>query len=347
MSDSFDHLVYLRIFEGCNVSCQHCFIPANPKRMTHEQLMDVPNQVGKFAVPGQTILLQWHGGEPTLFGAQWLREAIESIEADSRFVWRHGIQTNLMTYDAQWASLYRDHFGGEVGVSYDPAIRSFKGSNERYEEVFWRNLAKLIGDGLKPYMVITATKTLFESYPDAIFLYEQMADAGVRRLHLERVTPTGKARENWGQVGLSNAAYAQWMSRYLRAYVLWQRNNQDRLNVSPFDGLLLSAQAGGKAYGCWSDGCDTRFHTIDAGGYKPGCTAITAEIDNRRVKPESAIRIVDPRMARLLRQQDCGECDMRRICSSGCLSSPRFDESGECAGPKRFLEVVQQCAKAF
>lgn len=26
----FDHLVYLRIHEGCNLWCEHCYIPANP-----------------------------------------------------------------------------------------------------------------------------------------------------------------------------------------------------------------------------------------------------------------------------------------------------------------------------
>ena len=29
----FDHMLYMRLFEGCNVFCEHCFIPNNPKKM--------------------------------------------------------------------------------------------------------------------------------------------------------------------------------------------------------------------------------------------------------------------------------------------------------------------------
>ena len=42
---AFDHLVYLRVFEGCNLHCEHCFIPSNPKRMTMDDLKAVPEKV--------------------------------------------------------------------------------------------------------------------------------------------------------------------------------------------------------------------------------------------------------------------------------------------------------------
>lgn len=346
---AFDHLVYLRIFEGCNLHCEHCFIPSNPKKMTLEDFDRVPETVAGFAAPGSRILLQWHGGEPTIFGPDWLETAIGRVEAaGSQFSWQHGIQTNLLNYDASWAPLYHRHFGGEVGVSWDPGIRLMRrgdpSSNAAYEAVFWPNFEAMLADGLDAYVVVTFTRTFVEHFRDPYRFFQMMEERGVRRVHLERVTRTGYARENWARVGLDNAEYSEAMARFLRAYwrylhVRHGTETHDRLHVSPFDGLIGSVErlcdgtAGG--YGCWSGNCDTRFHTIDANGYKAGCTAVTSEIDNKRAT--EILSFPDFTTARQERQWDCQTCQFRKICSSGCLASLMDDGSGECAGGQRLF----------
>lgn len=378
----FDHLIYLRVFEGCNLHCEHCFVPSNPKRMTLEQIAEVPRWARIFGAPGNTILVQWHGGEPTLFGAAWMREAIEAIESNGPDMhWHHGIQTNLMTYAPDWAEVYHDHFGGRIGVSWDPKVRLLRRdrpeTNALFEEKFWRNFEQALSDGLDPYLVITATKEFFNTFRNPIGFFQKMEDHGVYQLHLERITRTGYARDNWARLGLDNAEYSRNMARFLTAYIAWLRSHPDsRLSVSPFDGLILSVQglvadreaascgcgkpSGGggsaagcvgsgdfvgtaaaepalqtrtaKGYGCWSGKCDTRFHTIDANGYKLGCTALTSEVDNPRAKPGDILDFPDPTRARDARRDRCGTCQFRPICSSGCLAVDIEDGSGECSG---------------
>lgn len=354
---AYDHLVYLRVFEGCNLHCQHCFIPSNPKRMTAEDIARVPEDVRKIAPPGSTILLQWHGGEPTMFGAAWLREAIESIEASGpEYKWVHGIQTNLLTYDESWAHLYKDHFGGNVGVSWDQGIRLLRrndpASSAAFEKVFWPKLQKLIDDGLSPYLVVTGTKVFFEHFRNPVDFFEMLAARGIRRGHIERITETGYARENWERVGVSNGEWSRHMSRFLRAYVRWHQaveGGRD-LQLSPFDGLVQSAQsliAGTpKASGCLSGSCDTTFHTIDSNGYKRGCTAITSEYDNKRADKDRALRITDPVAARKDRQIfNCHLCEFRPICKSGCLAIDFDDGSGECSGGSILLTTAKKVAE--
>jgi radical SAM protein with 4Fe4S-binding SPASM domain len=107
------------------------------------------------------------------------------------------------------------------------------------------------------------------------------------------------------------------------------------VHLSPFDGLnesldrLANELTGGA--GCLSGVCDTRFHTIDANGYKRGCTAVTSEVDNKNAG-DQVVQIHDFRMARFMRQKSCEGCEFRPICSSGCLASDKWDESGECSG---------------
>lgn len=352
-NDSFDHLVYVRIFEGCNLACEHCFIPPNPKVMTPESLSKVPEIVSGFAKPGQTILIQWHGGEPTLLGPDIVRNSIEAWKTRSpEYNWRFGIQTNLTTYNDAWKQLYRDHFDGQVGVSWDPEIRiERKGrpeTNKSFETSFWANMQQLVADGLEPYLVVTGTKIFFDTFRNPHDFFTLMRRYGITSGHIERLTRTGVARENWGRLGLSNLEYSRNMLRFGRAYFDQLRHSTNAANppvrLSPFDGLQKSlqrlerGQAGGS--GCLSGICDTRFHTIDANGYKTGCTAVTSEIDNKNADVKT-IQIADFRIARKMRQSSCVDCAFRTICSSGCLATDKWDGSGECSGGKKLFEGLR------
>lgn len=350
--ESFDHLVYLRIFEGCNLHCEHCFIPSNPKKMTLEQIRLLPENVSNFAKRGETILLQWHGGEPTALGADFVSQSIRSIEeAGSDYRWIHGIQTNLMNYNSEWRDIFKNHFDNSVGVSWDPEIRLLRrgrpDTNRQYEERFWENFEKLVDDGINPYLIITGTKVFFERFRNPFSLYEFLESKNVSHMHIERLTKTGYARESWGKIGVSNLEYSQYMARLAKAYFLLKsrpRKGPLNLHVSPFDGLMGSVErlhrgeTGG--YGCLSGACDTKFHTYDANGYKPGCTAINSEIDNKSAGVE-IINFVDLTSEREERQQSCTGCRYLPICSSGCMATTKIDYSGECSGGKTLFKEIE------
>lgn len=353
----FDHLVYMRVFEGCNLHCEHCFIPKNPKKMTHDSVVSSVADIARISKPGQTVLLQWHGGEPTMFGAAWLDEAIEKVEAaapDLNFI--HGIQTNLMTYSDEWADVYRRRFHGNVGVSYDPKIRLLRRdrpeTNAIYEERFWPALERLVADGLEPYVVLTATKVFFQTFRNPIKLFELLASRGVRKAHIERLTETGYARGNWDRLGVDNMEYSRGMSRILQAYRLWKNveGNGDRLHLSPFDGIMTSVEnlsKGAVGYGCWSGHCDTRFHTVDSSGYKMGCTALTSEVDNKAADGEFLAFPKGYAQARKDRQiVNCTGCPFRSICSSGCLAVSMDDGSGECSGGRTLFSTAAKLHEA-
>ncbi|MDU8351249.1 radical SAM protein [Pseudomonas syringae pv. actinidiae] len=348
-SPDFDHLFYLRIFEGCNLHCDHCFIPSNPKKMQISDFEHAASQIERVAAPGQNVLIQWHGGEPTALGPKYFRQAIETIDASKgarNYI--YGIQTNLMTYSDEWKSIYQEYFDSNIGVSWDFGIRKTKvgsKSNAEYEDVFWVNFERMLSDGIKPYVVITATKVLFEHFKNPFDLFDYLVSRGITHVHFERITKTGYARENWDVVGLSNKQYSEYMAAFYRAYVLYSRSQhtRDTLFISPFDGLKDSVvrlkNGGSGGYGCLSGACDTRFHTIDSTGYKKGCTALTSEYDNK-ASGENVIFFSDFKMARKLRQVDCTNCEFKTICSSGCLATDKSDGSGECSGAYTLFKTI-------
>ena len=352
--ESYDHLVYVRIFEGCNLRCKHCFIPANPKKMDMEDVRDIPNKLKGKVPTGAKVLLQWHGGEPTLLGPRWLKEAIEIVESCTEYEWVHGIQTNLLTYDREWRELYKEYFKGRVGVSYDPKIRVYNGdpnSNDRFENKFWGNFAELVQDGLEPYVIITGTNVFFKTYRNPYDLFNLMQSKGFKKMHIERITETGYARMHWDLVGVNNSDYAKNMSRIARAYVNWKKSpDYSEYFISPFDDLITSAKQMDngvyQSYGCLSGKCDTRFHTIDANGYKFGCTALNSEDDNKHSNNKLNINLSNISKDRVERTvYNCNLCEFRPICISGCLAVDFDDGSGECSGGRSLLNEIKHLSR--
>lgn len=395
-SYNYDHMVYIRLFEGCNLHCEHCFIPSNPKKIepSFYENNGVTQELIKYGKikENDRVYIQWHGGEPTLLGVEYLKSAIENIHKDNRFKYMHGIQTNLMNFDKNtedWIQLYKDYFDSHLGVSWDYGIRHIKSntlsleeSNNKFEKQFWSNFSLAKKSGLELYMVVTATKVLFENFTNPFDFFDFIVEKGVTKLNFERVTKTGYARESWDKLGLSNAQYSEYMAKYFKAYYLFKKNNPEiNLHISPFDGLLRSViklelkesqkilenekaniwdilSYKNQGYGCWSGECDTRFHTIDSNGYKHGCTALTSEEDNKnkslqnlniqkvvwlgKKQTNQRDTILNQRKER---QLSCDGCEFLSICSSGCLSVEKFDESNECSGAKILFKTISNIVK--
>ncbi|MEZ8292769.1 radical SAM protein [Vibrio splendidus] len=351
--DEFDHLVYLRIFEGCNLHCEHCFIPANPSKMTMDQIRSACDYIKSIAQPGETVLIQWHGGEPTAVGVRFFTEAIEIINGlTSEFNIRHGIQTNLIKYNEDWRDLFKKYFDGYIGVSWDPAIRLMKkddpSSNEVYEELFWKNITQLVEDGIEPFLIVTGTKILFERFNNPFVFMEFFKNKGIRKMHIEKLTKTGYAVQNWGHIGVTNKQYSSFISRLARAYEQSNRTGsgaRDRLSISPIDGYfestntLLNSKPVG--YGCNSGRCDTAYHTIDADRQSAGCTALNT--NEQRQSQSQGVQISFTALVeeRTERQRECLGCKYKPICSSGCMTEAKTDVSGECSGGYEVFETVE------
>ena len=343
----YDHILYLRINEACNLYCEHCFIPSNPKRMNLEQIKNVPQLVSNFAQPNDVILVQWHGGEPTVSPPEFMEQAFELFSQQTDFKFVHEIQTNLMNYD-KFKNIFKQYFNSKIGVSWDPVIRRTKKNDvesyKEFNEKFWGNIEKALSDGIEIYLIITLTKKLILEYKNPLDLLFLLSNRGITHLHFEKLTPSGNAKENWSQIGVSNKEYSDYMSKMYDAYLLWNSNEfNSPIYISPFDGLknsVLNLSDKASSYGCWSGACDTRFHTIDANGYQSGCTALTSNGSAQNEKGVSIISINDILKERKNRQANCKNCKFNKICSTGCLETPMIDGSGECSGNYLLFENI-------
>ena len=345
-SEDFDHLVYIRLTEACNAYCEHCFIPKNPKKMEIADVYNVSKKIISITNPGDRILIQFHGGEPTILGVETLTSWALNLRVllSSRTV-LFGIQTNLISFNEKWVEFYKEYCNSTVGVSYDTDIRyqrnSGKLSKEKYEQSFEINLRKLVSSGLTPYVVMTATKPFFNRFNSDESIVDWAEKRGVEYIHIETLTHSGYAVDNWNRIGVTHLEHSLGMSMMYRGYKSAKANGT-RVKISPFDGFSISIKSlvdhDPVGYGCLSGKCDSRFHTFDANGYQKGCTALTTDTLDTPV----AINVIDLLAERSQRTINCSDCMFTRICNTGCLANQVVDSSNECSGHKIFLTTILQ-----
>lgn len=110
----------------CNLRCRYCYYldrqgaaPGAPDRMEPALLERFVRERFE-ATPGPSTHFEWHGGEPTLLGLDFFREAV-ALQRRHRPPGRavtNGLQTNGTLLDAEWVRfLAREGFS--VGLSLD------------------------------------------------------------------------------------------------------------------------------------------------------------------------------------------------------------------------------------
>ncbi len=122
---SLDSLLIKPAGPDCNMACAYCFYREKDKifsdtpthRMSSEVLEETVRQVLSFG--GRQVNFGWQGGEPTLMGLDFFKEA---VRLQARFGQgknvANGLQTNGLLLDREWARFLRD-YRFLVGLSLD------------------------------------------------------------------------------------------------------------------------------------------------------------------------------------------------------------------------------------
>ncbi len=110
----------------CNLACDYCYYlpkknrtPQSYFHMTLDLLADFTRQMIA-AQPAQTVTFTWQGGEPTLMGLDFFREAIrlqeQFIPAGTQV--KNILQTNGTLLNHEWCHFFKEH-NFLIGLSLD------------------------------------------------------------------------------------------------------------------------------------------------------------------------------------------------------------------------------------
>lgn len=339
---------YFKPSDYCNVGCDHCYLPvevrANKSRMTWTTLDNaiqaVRDLVERQRAPGALIL--WHGGEPLSLPRDYF-EAVCARVRDRLPAAPQAIQTSLVPYRHDWASLVHTYFDGHIGSSIDFSQRTIRGSVERYHALWLDKVAQARADECTviPGMVPSAGEI-----GRGQEITEWMHAHGFLAWNIDRYNNYG-----WDDPARPrNIAHSAFLSEVFDAVMdLAARDIFMRVNtvVSALGGVLYN-QPGDR----WGGSCSRDFIVINPDGSTSACPdKISFETFGNINDGTDAFATSRKRLDWIRlhmtghRNDDCPTCPFKTFCRSGCPLTPNAPETeGECSGYNRHLHHVREFA---
>jgi uncharacterized protein len=355
VTDPF-HLLAKPTGSVCNLDCTYCFFlskealyPGDRSRMSHETLEAYVRQLLDAHRGADTVTVAWQGGEPTLMGLDFFREAMRLVERHrepDQHV-EHTIQTNGTLLDDEWGTFFAEH-GFLVGLSIDgpqpmhDAYRVWKNGRGSYQEVMaaWELLAR-------HHVEVNVLCTLHAANVDhPIEVYRHFRDdLGARHLQfipiLERATEVTLelANQGWSTAkGRRRILYTQtgnlvtdrsvqphqYGEFLVGVFEQWIRGDVGRVFVQMFD-TALGAHVGVHSLCIHAPTCG-RALALEHNGDLYSCDHYVEPdhlLGNITTTPmaelvDSAQQVAFGRAKRDALPRQCVECEVRFACNGGC-----------------------------
>jgi len=271
----------------------------------------------------RNINILWHGGEPTLMGKDFFREAWNPATGQGNLAVRHLIQSNLLSIDEEWIDLFIRH-NVNVSTSVDPFdnnSRIKKDGSPQFNDWF-QNFRLVVEKNVKIGIVFTVTARHLDMIDDIYYFFKNIQSFSRYNvgLKINPVYPSGKA----GEMAASDYLVKPHDFAYfiLGMWKLMQRDNKP-YPISPARKL-----PGSQHVSCeYSGECHKHFLCIDGKGdvfhcgrFSDGGTplgnilesSLSSILDNNPL-----IRSLEMRQEHLLGGH-CKGCAFWQYCRGGC-----------------------------
>jgi uncharacterized protein len=262
------HLLTKPIGSHCNLDCTYCFYLEKahlyPKGAVHRMSPAVLEAYVReyiAAQPGGTVQFAWQGGEPTLLGLDFFRNAValQQRHAGGKTI-ENALQTNGVLLDDAWAEFLAEH-RFLVGVSLDgprelhDVYRVGKGGEPTFERVM-QGLAVLKTRGVE-FNTLTTVHRRNSAHPLAVYRF--LRDAGSGYIQFIPIVERAAAEESanaglWlapppdhDEASALDAHVTPWSVRpadygefLCRIFDEWVQRDVGRVFVQQFDAALAN-----------------------------------------------------------------------------------------------------------
>jgi len=344
----------------CNLDCRYCYylgkthlFPAGEHFRMSDEMLETYVRSFIEASPGPYVHFVWHGGEPTLLGLEFYRNALRLQERylPARWTCINNLQTNGVLLDDEWCSFLAEH-QFHVGISIDgparlhDACRVDKAERPTHHQVT-HALRTLQRHGVAADVLCTLTAV---NAPPPTEVYRFFLDQGVRWLQFLPVV----RREVDGSISEWSVTPEAMGTFLCTVFDEWVRHDVGRIAVQVFEecirvrtgepaSLCIMAETCGRALAMEHDGsvyaCD---HFVDP-EHRLGNVAadsLAALVDARQ-----QVAFGDAKRAGL--PGYCRDCPVLTVCNGGCpkdrfVSAPDGEAGLNylCPGFRRFYTHV-------
>jgi uncharacterized protein len=352
----------------CNLDCQYCYFlskerlyPGSDFRMADTLLEEYIRQYIA-AQPASEVTFAWQGGEPTLMGLDFYRQAVGYQQKHRKPGMRiaNTLQTNAVTLDDDWCGFFAEN-DFLVGVSLDgprslhDMYRVDKGGRPTFDRVM-AGVRLLQRHGVE-FNILTTVHAANADHPLDVYRFLR-DDVGTQFIQfipiVERRNATGFQE---GDSVTERSVTARQYGVFLNAiFDEWVRHDVGRVFVQLFD-VALNAWTGHNPGLCiFEETCGTAL-AMEHNGDVYSCDHFVEPahfVGNIGVIPLDQIVVSDQQRVfgqakRETLPQYCRECSVRFACNGGCPKD-RFivTPDGErglnylCEGYKAFFTHVDE-----
>lgn len=332
------NVIYVRVVQGCNLNCEHCFTFGNKDPFKLADLNDIFKYLKsiKENVNPRKAVFYIHGGETFLAPVNYLSDVNKIINEIFKDVEIHIIpQTNLLiNLTEDHLNLIKYQYHGEIGVSWDYKIRFNEERFSTSESRFFENLATLLQNGINVAISITVQKKILEL--DPIELVQKFE--GVASIDFELLTIFDEKTKN---LKISNIEWA----KYLRKIVNYYISNETTWSLPQID-LFTKSILENKLYRCKCDCCNNRTFTMNSDGtvglcpdktYYSPISTVDEMFDQWEHFYEKALPVIAERESAKVNPV-CLKCEFYDICGGNCENSLFVEGEDECPLSKSVIE---------
>lgn len=332
----------------CNLRCGYCFyLPrrelfgGGAHRMSREMLETVTRRYLACPMPVHTF--GWQGGEPTLMGLDFFRDAVRMQEANARsgMTVANALQTNGTLLDDDWGVFLREK-RFLTGISIDgPArlhdrSRLHAGGGGSHREVL-RGLG-ILQRHRAECNVLTLVSAANQDHPVEIYRY--LRELGLRfHQYIECVEFDAAGRRRPYAL-----APGKWGEFLCRLFDEWYVSDTRTISIRLFDSIVSRLATGAPTLCAMSGDCRGYFVVEHNGDVFPCDFHVRPELRLGNVADVDFAQLVDAGLYRDFgagkRPDDpaCGSCRFLALCMGDCPKNRTAGRSALCADWKLFYQ---------
>lgn len=355
----------------CNLDCKYCYFlskerlyPDSDFRMSETLLEEYTRQyIEAQHVPEVTFA--WQGGEPTLMGLDFYKQAVQYQQKHKKAGMRifNALQTNAVTLDDEWCEFFAQN-DFLIGVSVDgpkhlhDAYRVDKGGAPTFDRVM-RGI-ELLKKHKVEFNILTTVHAANADHPLEIYRFfrDELKAQFMQFIPIvERDNVTGY--QEGSTVTERSVSAKQYGDFLIAIFDEWVRRDVGRTYVQIFD-VALAAWTGNNPGLCIFEETCGKALALEHNGDVYSCDHFVEpdyKVGNLIDIPLSDIVVSDQQVAFGLAKRDslpqyCRDCEVRFVCNGGCPKN-RFIETpdGEaglnylCEGYKSFFTHIDEAMR--
>lgn len=316
--------VIIKVTQECNLACLYCYTG-----LRHHGEMSLPSLVrlvSQFALHAKNpVHFIWHGGEPTLRGVDFYREAI-LLQKESKVGFTNSMQSNGTFLDEKFIHLCKEN-NLRIGFSLDGIpqthnkCRPFTSGDASFDITFGNiKLAQQHNIGGKGAILVLNSITIKHLHE----IYQFFKTSGIS-LKINPLIRAGCAQENQ-HLTISADEYAAALIELFDIYV----NESPAIHIEPFDMLMGNLATKTNCGTCvQSRNCQKNFISINHNLDVFPCARFDhiPEFCYGNLQKQELPEVLDsPLRTRLLSRNaeldpKCSKCPFIESCYGGCMNN--------------------------